>query len=33
VKQQAAECDVVILATHWVSVADALKVLIGEAAF
>jgi 8-hydroxy-5-deazaflavin:NADPH oxidoreductase len=24
-KQQAAECDVVILATHWVSVADALK--------
>ena len=23
-KQQAAECDVVILATHWVSVADAL---------
>jgi 8-hydroxy-5-deazaflavin:NADPH oxidoreductase len=24
-KQQAAECDVVILATHWVNVADALK--------
>ena len=24
-KQQAAECDVVILATNWVSVADALK--------
>jgi predicted dinucleotide-binding enzyme len=24
-KQQAAECDVVILATRWVSVADALK--------
>ena len=24
-KQQAAECDVAILATHWVSVADALK--------
>jgi predicted dinucleotide-binding enzyme len=24
-KQQAAECDVVILATHWASVADALK--------
>jgi len=24
-KQQAAGCDVVILATHWVSVADALK--------
>ena len=24
-KQQAAECDVVILATHWVSVADALE--------
>jgi 8-hydroxy-5-deazaflavin:NADPH oxidoreductase len=24
-KQQAAECDVIILATHWVSVADALK--------
>jgi 8-hydroxy-5-deazaflavin:NADPH oxidoreductase len=24
-RQQAAECDVVILATHWVSVADALK--------
>ena len=24
-KQQAAECDVVILATHWVSAADALK--------
>ena len=24
-KQQAAECDVVILATHWVSVPDALK--------
>ena len=24
-KQQAAECDVVILATHWVSVGDALK--------
>ena len=24
-KQQAAECEVVILATHWVSVADALK--------
>ena len=24
-KQQAAECDVVILATHWVRVADALK--------
>ncbi len=24
-KQQAVECDVVILATHWVSVADALK--------
>src|SRR5580658_7854278 len=24
-KRQAAECDVVILATHWVSVADALK--------
>ena len=24
-KQQAAECDVVILATHWVSVTDALK--------
>ena len=24
-KQQAAACDVVILATHWVSVADALK--------
>ena len=24
-KQQAAECEVVILATNWVSVADALK--------
>jgi predicted dinucleotide-binding enzyme len=24
-KQQAAQCDVVILATHWVSVADALQ--------
>jgi predicted dinucleotide-binding enzyme len=24
-KQQAVDCDVVILATHWVSVADALK--------
>ncbi len=24
-KQQAAECDVVVLAVHWVSVADALK--------
>ncbi len=24
-KQQAADCDVVILATHWVSVSDALK--------
>ena len=24
-KQQAAECDVVVLATHWVSVPDALK--------
>jgi 8-hydroxy-5-deazaflavin:NADPH oxidoreductase len=24
-KQQAAECDVVILATHWVNVAEALK--------
>ena len=24
-KQQAAECDVIILATHWVSVPDALK--------
>src|SRR5580693_9188718 len=24
-KEQAAECDVVILATHWVSVAEALK--------
>ena len=24
-KQQAAECDVVILATHWVNVVDALK--------
>jgi predicted dinucleotide-binding enzyme len=24
-KQQAAECDVVILATHWVNVADALN--------
>jgi predicted dinucleotide-binding enzyme len=24
-KQQAAECDVVVLATHWASVADALK--------
>jgi 8-hydroxy-5-deazaflavin:NADPH oxidoreductase len=24
-KQKAAECDVVILATHWISVADALK--------
>src|ERR1700744_2446276 len=24
-KQQAAQCDVVVLATHWVSVADALK--------
>src|ERR1700733_11160471 len=24
-KQQAAECDVVILATHWASGADALK--------
>ncbi|MGA7930133.1 MAG: NAD(P)-binding domain-containing protein [Candidatus Sulfotelmatobacter sp.] len=26
-KQQAAECDVVVLATHWVSVADALKAI------
>jgi hypothetical protein len=24
-KQQAAECDIVILATHWIRVADALK--------
>src|ERR1700723_4193131 len=24
-KQQVAECDVVILATHWIRVADALK--------
>jgi 8-hydroxy-5-deazaflavin:NADPH oxidoreductase len=31
-KQQAAECEVVILATHWVRVADALKGSIGEAA-
>ena len=26
-KQQAAGCDVVILATHWVSVPDALKAI------
>ena len=24
-KQQAAECDIVILATHWTNVAEALK--------
>ena len=29
-KQQAAECDVVILATHWVSAADALKGTRGD---
>lgn len=29
-KQQAAECDVVILATHWVSVADALNGSSGQ---